>query len=144
MNIITSIKSLLSITFILFLQNVDAKEIYFEPKGIMDKPLPTIKIKVGEKNYETGPFFHYTFYVSKKEYRTIRNTVKNNKRIDIPKHVYPYGSYIISSKKLGRTKLYELNGKEESSHYFYELLNILESNSSLYLKIEYLYERLHP
>lgn len=143
------IKAAVSFVFVLGFAFCNAQSIMYEPYGPMDKPLPTIEIKIKDSDslidfYRINHRNIYVQFIDKKDFRKLIKYVKQ-KDTDVKyilKHNYSYGTYKVTYTDGGNSFEYMIMPHEESGRFFAEQLYLVTSNRYLYEELQLLIQRL--
>ena len=127
-------------SILLMISSCSAQSIIYEPLGIMDKPLPTIKIYTKAKKEEKNNIKY--FIIDDKTLAILKSYISKNfikSKID---REYQYGSYKITYVRGSEKIEYVIEPKQVSYIFFQQQLPLIYSNKELYEELNILLKRL--
>lgn len=133
----------LVIVFILFLTSCNSQSIIvFEPLGIMDKPLPTIKIFTKGQITENDSV--KMFITDNSTVNSLKNYIENNlvKEISKKEVEFEYGAYKVKVLEGNAETIYILKTRVDSYDFFKNQIRYIDSNNKLSNELKVLLKRL--
>src|SRR5690606_1400640 len=133
----------LVIVFILFLTSCNSQSIIvFEPLGIMDKPLPTIKIFTKGQITENDSV--KMFVTDNSTVNSLKNYIENNlvKEISKKEVEFEYGAYKVNVLEGNAETIYILKTRVDSYDFFKNQIRYIDSNNNLSNELKVLLKRL--
>lgn len=133
----------LVIVFILFLTSCNSQSIIvLEPLGIMDKPLPTIKIFTKGQIIENDSV--KMFITDKSTVNSLKNYIESNlvKEISKKEVEFEYGAYKVKVLKGNAETIYILKTRVDSYDFFKNQIRYIDSNNKLSNELKVLLKRL--
>lgn len=125
---------------LLMISSCSAQSIIYEPLGIMDKPLPTIKIYTKVKKEENKNIKY--FIVDDKTFALLKSYISKNFVKSKVDREYEYGSYKITYIRDSEKIEYVIEPKQVSYIFFQQQLPLVYSNKELYEELNTLLKRL--
>lgn len=133
----------LVIVFILFLTSCNSQSIIvLEPLGIMDKPLPTIKIFTKGQIIENDSV--KMFITDKSTVNSLKNYIESNlvKEISKKEVEFEYGAYKVKVLKGNAETIYILKTRVDSYDFIKNQIRYIDSNNKLSNELKVLLKRL--
>ena len=142
-------KNIIIVIILLFTVSGFSQSIVFEPRGNMDKPLPTISLYISDNQkselFEERDEFAFFYFLEEKFFSVLKKAIDYRKTNNSTNVDSDFGAYrIIYTDANGKQALdFMLSSHKESYIFFKEILPLVSSNHYLHEEIEVLIRRLN-